>query len=434
MRPTRTALLCVSVWVALGLGASVSDTMAPLWSVAAVALAALLAADAWRVLAAPALRAERVVPSSLPVGLFTPVEVALRNPDSRPWQVSVHDHHPAEAEVRAMPQDAALPAEGFVRLRYRFRPLVRGAHDFGPVEVLRQSPWGLWANAERVAAEDEVHVYPDFRSAMRYGLLAAANRMGMMGIRKRRRRGEGMEFHQLRDYREGDTLKQIDWKATAKHGRTISREYQDERDQQIVFLLDCGRRMHARDGALSHFDHSLNALLVLANTALRQGDSVGLMSFAGERRWLAPRKGVGNLNVVLNAIYDLETSSRPSDVLRACREVLLHLRKRSLIILVSNLRDDDAEELQMALRLLRKRHLVLVASLRERVLGERLEAPIRDFDDALGVAATHDYCLARDRSHEALAGTGVLWLDTEPDDLAGRLVDRYLDIKKSGRL
>ena len=88
----------------------------------------------------------------------------------------------------------------------------------------------------------------------------------------------------------------------------------------------------------------------------------------------------------------------------------------------------------MALRLLRKRHLVLVASLRERVLGERLEAPIHEFEDALSVAATHEYSLARERSHEALQGTGVLWLDTEPDELAGRLVDRYLDIKKSGRL
>ena len=192
--------------------------------------------------------------------------------------------------------------------------------------------------------------------------------------------------------------------------------------------------MHARDGALSHFDHSLNALLLLANAALRQGDSVGLMSFAGERRWLAPRKGVGNLNVLLNSIYDLETTARPSDVLAAAREVMGHLRKRSLLILVSNLRDDDSEELGLALRLLRKRHLVLVASLRERALGKCLEAPIRSMEDALRNAATHQYRLARETSHERLRGERVLWLDSEPDELPARLVNRYLDIKRSGRL
>lgn len=435
MRPTRLTLLGLGAWAALAVGASLSDALSPLWVAAGVTLAVALGADAWRLNRADALLAERSVPTSLPVGVFTPVEISLRNPGARPWSVSVHDHHPPDAEVGALPQDTEVPARGFVQLRYRFRPLSRGAHHFGPAEILRTSPFGLWARSERLAGDDqEVHVYPDFRAAMRYSLLAAANRMGQIGIRKRRRRGEGMEFHQLRDYREGDSIKQIDWKATAKNGRVISREYQDERDQQIVFLLDCGRRMHARDGELSHFDHSLNALLLLANAALRQGDSVGLMSFAGERRWLAPRKGVASLNVLLNSIYDLETTTRPSDVLAASREVLLHLRKRSLVILVSNLRDDDSEELALALRLLRKRHLVLVASLREQALGEALDAPIRTMEDALRNAASHQYRLARESSHERLRGKGVLWLDSEPEELPARLVNRYLDIKGSGRL
>ena len=435
MRPTRLALLGLCAWTALAVGASLSDAMTPLWLAAGFGLVATLGADAWRLLRAEALVASRSLPTSLPVGVFTPVEVELRNPGRRPWLFSLHDHHPPDAEVGALPQDATVPPGGFVKLRYRFRPLTRGEHRFGPAEVLRVSPFGLWARSERLAGDgQEVHVYPDFRAAMRYSLLAAANRMGQIGIRKRRRRGEGMEFHQLRDYREGDSIKQFDWKATAKNGRVISREYQDERDQQIVFLLDCGRRMHARDGELSHFDHSLNALLLLANAALRQGDSVGLMSFAGERRWLAPRKGVGNLNVLLNSIYDLETTSRPSDVLGAAREVVLRLRKRSLVVLVSNLRDDDSDELDQALRLLRKRHLVLVASLREQALGEALAAPVHSTEDAIRNAASHQYRLARESSHDRLRGRGVLWLDSEPEELPARLVNRYLDIKGSGRL
>jgi uncharacterized protein (DUF58 family) len=155
-------------------------------------------------------------------------------------------------------------------------------------------------------------VYPNVRAVSRYELLAAANRAGELGIRRRRQRGEGLEFHQLREYRQGDSLRQIDWKATARLRRAVSREYEEERDQQIVFLLDCGRKMHARDGALSHFDHALDALLLLAHVALRQGDAVGLLTFGGAQRWMARRKGAAQLDRVMNSVYDRDTT-RASD-------------------------------------------------------------------------------------------------------------------------
>ena len=243
-----------------------------------------------------------------------------------------------------------------------------------------------------------------------------------------------MEFHRLRDYRAGDSLRQIDWKATSRYRRAISREYQEERDQQVMFLLDCGRKMHALDGNLSHFDYTLNALLLLANVALRQGDSVGLMTFSGEQRWLAPRKGVSTLNLLLNSIYDLSTSTAPSDYLNAALQAQRRLSKRSLIVVMSNLRDEDSEELTLALQILRRKHLVLLASLRETVLGETLDADVTSFDQALRVAATHRYLTRRRTAHERLTANGALWLDVEPAQLSVQLVNRYLDVKTSGRL
>ena len=103
----------------------------------------------------------------------------------------------------------------------------------------------------------------------------------MVGAHLRRRRGEGTEFQQLREYRLGDSLRQIDWKATQRARKLISRDYQDERNQQVMLLVDTGRRMLARDDGLSHFDHVLNAALLVAYIALRQGDVVGLLAAAG---------------------------------------------------------------------------------------------------------------------------------------------------------
>jgi uncharacterized protein (DUF58 family) len=277
-------------------------------------------------------------------------------------------------------------------------------------------------------------VYPNFRAVSRYSLLAAANRAGELGVRRRPRRGEGLEFHQLREYRQGDSLRQIDWKATARLRRAVSREYEEERDQQIVFLLDCGRKMHARDEALSHFDHALDAVLLLAHVALRQGDAVGLLAFSGSPRWLAPRKGAKQLDRVLNSVYDLTSGTRASDYLEAAQQLSRRLAKRALVVVVSNLRDEDHEELLLAARLLGRRHLVLVASMKERALSKALDSRVKDLDSALTISATHQYLQARRRAHERLRKSGVLALDAEPQQLAVALVNGYLDVKASGIL
>jgi uncharacterized protein (DUF58 family) len=346
----------------------------------------------------------------------------------------VHDLHPGSFEVEGLPFDASPAPGGFVERTYRVRPRQRGSERFERVDVRLHSPWRLWRRRVRLGEPFDVRVYPDFRAVMRYSLLATDHRSSVLGIRRQPRRGAGLEFHQLREYRLGDSPRQIDWKATSRVRRVISREYQDERDQQVVFLLDCGQKMHARDGDLAHFDHALNAVLLLAHVVLRQGDAVGLMTFGGERRWMAPRKGVGNLNGLLNGIYDLTTSLAPSDYLEIARELMRHITKRSLIVLVTNLRDEDADELRLATALLRERHLVLIASLRETILDQTLGAEVNGFAAALRVAGAHDYLAQRRAAHERVRGTGALLIDVPPADLPVWLVNRYLEVKASGRL
>jgi uncharacterized protein (DUF58 family) len=277
-------------------------------------------------------------------------------------------------------------------------------------------------------------VFPNFAAVASYALLAIDNRLSQIGILQRRRRGEGLEFHQLREYRRGDSLRQVDWKATARSGKLISREYQDERDQQIFFLIDCGRRMNAQDDALSHFDHTLNAVLLLTYVAVRQGDAVGLLTMGGTPRFLAPRKSAGALNAVLNTVFDLQPTLRPTDYYRAALELMQRLRKRALVVIVSNLRDEDAATLNPALALLRSRHLVLFANLRERVIADTLARPVFELDDALAVSATADFLRAREAALRRVEARGGLTLDVEPERLAVALVNRYLDVKRGGRL
>ena len=434
MTPTRRLLAGILLLALAGVGPALRPDLGPVWwgGLALLVLLALLDAGLIRFRALPAM--SRHLPGSLALGVRDTVTLQLRPASHKPLRVSVYDHYPASMEGEDLPRQVTLPPGGQTTVRYRIRPLQRGTITFPQVQLRLRSPLGLWWRDCRIGLEDTVRVYPNFAAVAKYTLLAADNRLSQMGIRKRRRRGEGQDFHQLREYRQGDPLRQIDWKASSRLRKLISREYQEERDQEIVFLLDCGYRMLAQDDDQSHFDHSLNAILLLAYVALRQGDGVGFATFSGQDRWLSPVKGIGLINHLFNQLYDLQPTTAVPDYAGAATRLLLRHRKRALVVLVTNLRDEDNADLLPAVQLLKRRHLVLVASMREQILDQELARPIRDFDQALRHAATRDYLQQRERAVDALRAGGALCLDTVPQALSVSLVNQYLDLKASGRL
>lgn len=434
MRPSRRLLILLALGLGLGIAAANWQPAAMAWLIAGGVLLGMALLDGIVLWTTSAPVGRRGVPHTLPVGVRSEVAVRISNPARRRVLVEVFDHLPPAAQLEGLPQSARVPAGSWVELRYAMTPLERGNHGFGRVQALLASPLGLWRRNCWLGEPQSVRIYPNFAEVAKYALFATDNRLSQLGIRKRRRRGEGLEFHQLREYRDGDPLRQIDWKASARLKRLISRDYQDERDQQIVFLIDCGRRMWVKDDRLSHFDHALNAMLLLSYVALRQGDAVGFMSFAGVDRFLPPQKGAPCVNAVLNSVYDLQPTLATPDYPRAATDLLRRLRKRSLVILLTNLRDEDNAELAPAIALLRRQHLVLVASLREAVLRTVGEQTVRSFQDALRLAATDLYAEERDRAHREAQGFGALLMDTEPQHLPVALVNRYLDIKAGGRL
>jgi len=213
-------------------------------------------------------------------------------------------------------------------------------------------------------------VYPNYRSIHDYILLATEQKTRQLGIRQRQRRGDGLDFLQLRNYREGDSLRQIDWRTTSRLRKLISKEYQQERDQNIIFVLDSGRRMRTKDSELSHFDQALNATLLLASIALKQGDAVGLQLFGGKNLFLPPKKGTSVINNMLNHVYDLHPTTNASDLIEVAENLNKHFTKRSLVVIVSNVRSEDEIEIKTAMSLLKQHHLVLLANLKESAFEE----------------------------------------------------------------
>jgi uncharacterized protein (DUF58 family) len=399
-----------------------------------LALMALAVIDAVRLARLPSPHITRQMPGSLALGRWTDVQVDIAHEFVEPLNIRLFDHIPDGLEFDDLPMVVELQPGYCSQIRYRLRPAKRGRFSFAQCEVNLPSPLGLWSGKRLLSISDETRVYPDFARLYGGELRAVDNWLSQLGVRQRQRRGQGMEFHQLREFREGDSLRQIDWKATARQRTPIAREYEDERDQQIIFLLDCGRQMRSQDDELSHFDHALNACLLLAYVALRQGDAVGLSTFASDKPChVAPAKRSGQLNVLLNAVHDLETTRRPADYQAAANQLLARQQRRALVVLVTNVRDDD-DQLLAAVRRLSAQHRILVASLREEALDTLRQTSVQTLPEALAYCGTVNYLNERAERHERLNAHGVAVMDIRPAQLGTELVTQYLSWKSTASL
>lgn len=430
-RPAPRLLAAFAAWACVGLAASVAivPTAAWTWSGVALALASLL--DLLRLWRLPSPQVARSAPDTWPLGVERSVALAFDGP---PMRFDVHDLHPGGWRLHGLPRRVRLARGATARIEYALTSDLRGDFRFDGTQLRLHSPWALWRQSRVVGSVQDVRVFLNFAPLARLALFGADQASRMVGAHIRRRRGEGTDFHQMREYRVGDSLRRIDWKASARARRLISREYQDEKNQQLVLLLDTGRRLMARDDALAHFDHVLDAALVVAYLALRQGDAVGVLAHGGMEAWVPPRRGMAAIDGLLRATYALQPRPVATDFIAAANALAVHQRRRALVMLVTNLRDEDMDDLLAAVRVLRRRHLVCVASLREAALDAELAQEPPDLPSALRVGATADYLAQRQAAHDALRSHGVLVLDVTCDALARALVERYLAVKRGGLL
>ena len=345
----------------------------------------LMTRRAW---ARAAVTMKRRLPPAFAIGVPKPVHLTFQTQGHDRWRLELHDHADASLVTSELPLQPVLTGVTGLETAYTVTPGRRGEVRFAPADVRILSRWGLCELIERLGGHDTRRVYPDFAQIARYAWLAGDRRLQEIGIKTYQQRGEGTDFKQLADYRVGDSVRHIDWRATLRMGKPIVREFQDERDQSVLILLDCGRRMRADDrtdqiGA-AHFDQVLNAIMLLSYVALKQGDAVGALTFGtppGDARSFAPRKGT---------------------------------------------------ELGQALRLLRSRHLVLLASLREQIVRELLSQPLTGSDAALDVASAHLYEQSRRDAFLRLSARDALMVDAEPSQLGIELVNRYHAVKRAG--
>lgn len=387
------------------------------------------------------VRMRRQLPSAFAIGVRQIVHLQFDMAGSWQTKCLVFDHCDPTLRVTGLPASIRLQREKRVSIGYEVIPTLRGDVHFAPADVRVRSAFGLLELLERVGESESRRSYPNFAQVARYAWLAGDRRLQEIGIKTYQQRGEGTDFKQLAEYRHGDPVRHIDWKATLRQNKPILREFQDERDQCVMLLIDCGRRMRAYDTddgiGGGHFDQVLNAVMLLSYVALKQGDAVGALTFgtpAGDERIFAPRKGAHALNALMGELYSVQPTPTHSDYVSVAQNLLLRHHKRSLVIVITNFRDEDSSELSQALKLLRSRHLVMLASLRERIVGEMISQTLSSGEAAIDVGGAHLFEQSRREAFNRLAARDALMVDAEPPQLGIELVNRYHAVKRAGMI
>ena len=256
------------------------------------------------------------------------------------WDVT--DEPPVPSRSEGLPFEATLVPQRELEATYHLYPQRRGANQFRNVYFRYHSPLGLWSRNVKRPLVDDVRIYPDIKNIRRFDLLAKRNRLSEMGLKLWRLRGKEGEFERLREYRREDEMRHIDWRATAKYQKLISREYTTERNQNIVILLDCGRSMLNETDGISHLDRGLNAAIILSYIALGQGDNVSLVAFSNRiERYVGPVRGKAAIQSLIQKTYDLEPRHEASDYGLACEDLLRRQKKRALVLLITYALDDQ---------------------------------------------------------------------------------------------
>jgi uncharacterized protein (DUF58 family) len=428
--PDGRLVRLVAAWTVAGAAAVVWPALLTVWGLGVAALAAAALADLVALVRTPPIRATRTLPEHALAGRDALVAVTLANPGPRPATADVIDELPVSiATIEPRHADVRIAPGASITLEERIVPAERGDLALGPVILLERSPGGLWRRRHVAATGDVLCVHADASRYLRSGVLRPRRVLATLGVRPARERGTGMEFESLRDYVVGDDVRRVDWAATARRGRPVTRLYQHERNRSLLIALDASRLMASIIDGRTKLDFAVDAALALAYGAIAAGDRVGMIVFDdGVRAALdpAPRRHLGPFVELLRTVRPRLVES---SYVSLARRLAAGRQRRALVVVLGDFVDADVAALVEPLAVVARHHRVLFAAIRDRLYGAL--APAAD-DDALAPyrRLVLDELLAdREATLLRLRRAGLETLDLPPERITAPVLNAYLAMR-----
>ena len=367
------------------------------------------------------------------LGATTSIHVVLTNNSARLLHIVAKDELPSALVGVAGIESIDVPARFTYETTYDVRAIRRGRYKLGGMALRVGRPGALIMRDLTVPDQEDVTIYPRFATTDEYRLLARINQQDESVRRPRRTHGRGTDFESLSNYNPGDDLRTVDWKVSARRGILISKNLQTEKGQQISVMIDSGRLMSEKIGALSRFEYALNAAVMLSYVGQKRGDTVAMATFSDRiESFVPPVRGAAIMRRVLESLSSVEVRQVESDYWQVVGQVMSRLKRRSLVVMMTDVLD-SAGSLGLMTNLTRaaSRHLVLCVVLVEPRIAEIASSEPKTSRQAYLKAAACHMLLQRQIALEKMRNRGILVLESPPEQLTIQLIRRYLEIRKA---
>ena len=433
--PTRGAVILAGAGALVAL--VVAAMMPTRWSLALawpMAVLLLCLVDAWRSRSAVELVAE--LPLSVSVGemIEVPVSASLRAGYAPPRVQIALDGSPLVRMSGGGRMTLALD-QGRGTDNLTIDPVRRGLVKFSEAWVRWTGPLGLAWKQVAIPLNATLAILPDLRPVRQRGA-QIFQRHALQGLIAQLERGEGSDLDSLVEFRQGMDRRSIDWKQSARHTRLLARQFRSERNNQIVFAVDCGRQMSEPVAGLPRVDRAVSAALLTAWVALKMGDRVALHAFDSR-----PRLGSGFISGsgafadLERMSADIEYSAEETNYTFALTALGAKLVRRSMIVLFTEFTDMvSADFLVRAAKRLVETHLIIIVVLRDEELEEFVDREPVEADDVARAVTAAELLRNRRLVISSLQHAGVHVIESPHAEVGGRLVEGYIDLKRRNLL
>ena len=395
---------------------------------------ALLLFDGFMLWRGKGIVGERKVASRLSNGDENPIEISLQSFYTFPILVEIFDELPKQFQARDFYLSLNLAAKAVQNVQYSVRPTKRGAYTFGALNMLVSAPIGLFKKRFQFDCDVDVAVYPSYLQFKRYEFLAFSNRLTEIGVKKIRRIGQATNFDHIRNYATGDDPRYVNWKATARKSDLMVNQYEDEKAQNVVAILDLGRGMKMPFKEMTLLDYAVNATLVLSHIALIKEDKAGVLTFSnGVKASVKPDRKKVQAGKIIETLYKIETGFPESDYETLIGHTRRMLPNRSLLLFFTNFESMVSLQRQIPyLQLLAKRHLLVVIFFENTEIKSLINNPAKSTEEIYIQTIAEKAAFEKREIVQALKQLGIQSILTAPEDLTVNTLNKYLELKARG--
>lgn len=376
----------------------------------------------------------RQTPRRLSNGDDNDISLAINNTFPFDVEAEIIDEIPHQFQIRNFSIREHLNAHAQRTFSYTLRPTQRGSFDFGDIRIFLNTRIGFIRRKITLPAQQAVPVYPSFIQMRKFEMYAISNRLTDVGVKKIRRVGHTMEFDQIKEYVRGDDVRSINWKATARSNQLMVNQFQDERSQNVINVIDRGRVMKMPFDGLHLMDYAINTSLVISNIALIKEDKAGLVTFSNtDSVVVKPEKKRTHIQRIQEALYKVDTNFLESDYEQLILSLRRHVNQRSLVLLYTNFESFSAMERQLPyLQRIAKDHLLVTIFFENTEMTQLIEEEAHSLDEIYTKTIAEKFLFEKKQIVRALNQRGIQTIFTPPKELSVNAINKYLELKARG--